>query len=878
MMKRLLSVAIIATMLCSLLVVPASAKAFPDANGHWAQNAIELWSDRGVVNGDDAGNFRPGDPITRAETAKLIDNLIGFQKTSNKVFSDVDKNAWYASSVNKLYAADVLTGYEDGTIRPGNSISRQEAAVIIARAFALETKKADQGLLAGFSDNDQIQEWARPTIAYMAGLLFVQGSDGMFRPGDPITRAEMVTILNNMIGVYADGSQSTYTGNYGDKIAIVKAPTIFNGVTLGGAVICGTTKGKVNFNSGSKVSGCICNWAPNASVSTAGATVASTANKGGGTISAGGNFNAMSGTTSAAGGSVGGSSGGGGIAGGSSNTPVQQTITFYANGGMWEDGKTQQAVIYNNGNSYALRLPLAPSRTGYLFEGWYRTQAGANTLDSTQKLDTYDIVTSHSTRFFYAGWKKPIGLYGTVAAATGSNVANRGKSAEELMDGVVLTRSADADFYQATGGLRYVTEYTLSPTLNTAGNFLAITYSVPADFTDPDNVILKTAFSDGSLESTYAEFTPSNRSFTRVFEITAADLAKDIIFTVDLVGDGQNVGVIMVDPASLIRYELVTVTTPEEFVAALNNPAAEKITVDAPITLASGTYGPETGKKNLVVNHPISIAKDGAVTLRNLNITADSTVTTLITNATEIPEGETEAVATKAASLTLDSLSVSGSGVLNQLQVKDLSVKKSTLTKSGEASATALVLSAPAEGDTAIITGTTITGYDLALETQDDSLFVGASFRNNILKNNTTDLKLDVADVIPNISYNYFDDAPVIAGTNGAITNFVGPLYTAETMLETDLSENLHDAYIVAGGTLQGKLSQLTALTLTFAGEDTPCEILVIPADVRDTTVSINETEGATRALLKADLPIDLIIQVGTGAAKTLGVTELVSD
>lgn len=881
MKKRILSVAIIATMLCSLLVVPASAKAFPDAGGHWAQEAINVWSDRGVVNGDDAGNFRPGDPITRAETAKLIDNLIGFQKTSNKVFSDVDKNAWYADSVNKLYASNVMTGYEDGTIRPGNRISRQEAAVIIARAFGLETKKVDLGILAGFADNDQIQDWAKPVIAYMAGLAFVQGSDGMFRPGDPITRAEVVTILNNMVGIYADGSQSTYTGNYGDKIAIVKAPTIFNGVTLGGAVVCGTTKGKVNFNSGSKVSGCVCNWAPNASVSTAGATVAATANKGGGTISAGGNFGAMSGPTGAAsGGSAGGGISGGGISGGGSagsSASAQHSVTYYSNGGVWDINTTQQTIVYNNGNSYALRLPINPSRTGYTFEGWYKSIVAANALDSAQKLDPYDIVGTHTPKVFYAGWKKPVGLYGTVSVATGDNVANRGKSANELMDGVTLTATAGIDSYQATGGLRYVTGYTLSPTLSTEGNFLALTYTLPGNLINPSAVTLTSGFSDDSAKSIYNTFTAQNSTYTRVFEIDAAALSKDILFKVDLDGSGLNTSTIVVDLSGLLRYQFATATTAEDFTAAASNPAIEKITLNAPITLASGTYGSATNKKELVLNAPISIAKAANVTLRNMNITADASVPVLFANTTEIPEGETEAVTTKAEALTLDSLSISAAGILNGLSVKNLVIKNTAMVYAGDSTATALSLAAPVEGDTVSITNTTVNGYHVGLETQDAALFDGVAFKNNIFKNNTTDIQLGVAAAVPNLSYNYFDGEPVIAGTEGAVSTFVGPLYTAETMQSTDLAENLHDAYVYVDGVYAGKLSAISNLALTFVTEETPCEITLTPADARNTAVTINNEVKSSVTVLKSELPADLTIQVGAGPVKTLSLAVAVA-
>ncbi len=912
MKKRLLSLAIVGAMLGSLLAVPAIAKEFPDSAEHWAEEAINVWSDRGVVNGDDAGNFRPGDPITRAETAKLMDNLIGFQKTSNKVFSDVTNDAWYASSVNKLYAAEVLTGYEDGTIRPGNSISRQEAAVIIGRAFALDTKKIDTGILSQFADNDQIQDWAKPVVAFMATKGFIQGSDGMFRPGDPITRAEIVTILNNMVGIYADGSQNTYTGDYGDKIAIVKAPTIFNGVTLGGAVVCGTTKGKVNFNSGSKVNGCICNWAPNASVSTAGATVASTANRGGGSISAGANVNVgYTGGSAGGGGSVGGGSVGGGNSSGTVSS--QHTVTFLANGGTWTGGATQNVVTYTVGNSYALRLPLNPTRSGYIFEGWYTDLAAANTLNPSRKLVTTDLVTGSSYTVLYAGWKVPSGLYGTVDAAVGDNVADRGKSATELMDNVTLETTSSADVYQAKGGLRYLEEYPLGPNmLDPVGNYLALTYTLPDNLKAPHEVTITSKFSDGSSAASYGNFSAGSPTYTRVFKIEAADLAKDIIFTVDLDGSGLNIGTITVDLASLIRYQFVTVSTPEAFAAAAINPAAEKITVDAPLTLASGTYGSATGKKTVIMNHPVTLAKDSVINLQSMDITIADQVPVLFLNATELPaEEETPApidetdptdeptgeptdeptdeptgeptdgptdstpVPTKVTGLMLSNISIKGAGaILDTLLVKELVIKNLSMTYLGDSTATAISLSASAEGDKVSITQTTWNGYDVALAVTDDTWLDGVSIKNNLFLNNTTDIKLGVATAIPNISYNYFDQEPVLLGTEGAITNYLSPLYADETMKDSALTENLHDAFLMNGDEYLGKLSELTEVAVTFETEDAVLELTLVPTDLRNTNGTINQTSALSITLGKADLPKELTITIGGGMAKTITVTE----
>ena len=336
--KKLLSGVIAAAML-GTVVIPAMAKEFPDTVDHWGKDAVSVWSDRGVVKGDDQGNFRPDDSVTRAETATILDNLIGYQKQSNKVFSDVAKEDWYAGAISRLYEAQVMTGYEDGTVRPSAAISRQEASVMIARAFGLETDSANVSSLDVFGDRDQVGDWAQNAVALMADRGYIQGSDGLFRPTDPITRAEIVTILNNMVAIYADGTQSVYTGgDYSNKIAVIKADVTFNGVSMAGAVISPAVTGRVNFNSGTVISGQLLDLTTDATIGTSGATIGSQSSPNKSDDSSSDNSYNGGSSIINGGGSWGGGSSGGSSGGGSSSTSY--TVTFNPNGGAF-GGSTQ---------------------------------------------------------------------------------------------------------------------------------------------------------------------------------------------------------------------------------------------------------------------------------------------------------------------------------------------------------------------------------------------------------------------------------------------------------------------------------------------------------------------------------------------------------
>lgn len=210
-----------------------------DVTGHWAEKAITKWADYGVLKGDDRG-FRPQDSITRAEVATVIDNMMDFQVAAKNTFSDVADNAWYADAVLKANAAGVLAG-ADGKAMPADKITREQAAVMLARSFAVE---ANKGASTKFADAAQISAWAKELVYGMEAAGFVNGNNGNFNPKSFITRAELVTIIDNAVKNYHN-----VAGTYSTDVAgltIVSAPNvILKGETLTGNLIIaeGVAKG-----------------------------------------------------------------------------------------------------------------------------------------------------------------------------------------------------------------------------------------------------------------------------------------------------------------------------------------------------------------------------------------------------------------------------------------------------------------------------------------------------------------------------------------------------------------------------------------------------------------------------------------------------------
>ncbi len=195
MKKKLLSLAL-AALLAASSFVGASAATFSDTAGHWAESAIERWSGYGVINGYN-GRFMPNDKITRGEMAVILDKLMGYQVAAENTFHDLKAGMYYTEPILKANAAGAMNGDGKGGVRPTANITRQEAAVLIANALGVG--KSSSRLT--FSDAASVASWAYGYVAALADRGIVSGET--FRPAAAITRAEVVTMLDNAISLYA---------------------------------------------------------------------------------------------------------------------------------------------------------------------------------------------------------------------------------------------------------------------------------------------------------------------------------------------------------------------------------------------------------------------------------------------------------------------------------------------------------------------------------------------------------------------------------------------------------------------------------------------------------------------------------------------------
>lgn len=195
--RRILSFIVCLSIVLSTLtfVCSSGAYAFFDTEDNWAKDVIDKWSESGVISGDGDGNFRPDEPITRAEFAKIVTTAKKYTEKSNISFTDVDDSEWYYDALSKSVSAGIINGYEDGSFRPNSYITRQEAAAVISRAYEVGNDLSE----IYFTDKDQIEAWALNDIKRLYNANIISGyPDGSFMPMAEITRAETVKILDNV--------------------------------------------------------------------------------------------------------------------------------------------------------------------------------------------------------------------------------------------------------------------------------------------------------------------------------------------------------------------------------------------------------------------------------------------------------------------------------------------------------------------------------------------------------------------------------------------------------------------------------------------------------------------------------------------------------
>lgn len=149
--------------------IETDVNSFPDVNADdWFNVTVSSLANMGAISGYEDGTFRPNEPITRAELASMAVRFYeAFEAEYEEgTFLDVDGDEWYADAIAAAEELGIIGGYPDGTVRPNNNITRAETCAIVNRV--LERRPHDDHL----GDADDMRTWPdnQPGAWYYADM------------------------------------------------------------------------------------------------------------------------------------------------------------------------------------------------------------------------------------------------------------------------------------------------------------------------------------------------------------------------------------------------------------------------------------------------------------------------------------------------------------------------------------------------------------------------------------------------------------------------------------------------------------------------------------------------------------------------------------
>ena len=180
-------------------------KTFEDIKGHKNQTAIEELAERNIINGKTENLFEPHSTMTRAEFATIMVKGLALPIKGNDIFTDVTEKDWFYNYVNTAYSYGIIKGVSDTEFKPNGTITREEAAVMVARAAKLCGMNTEieafetRDILAGFLDYVKASDWAVSSFAFCYDNKILSDDAMEIKPKEAVTRAEIAQMLYNML-------------------------------------------------------------------------------------------------------------------------------------------------------------------------------------------------------------------------------------------------------------------------------------------------------------------------------------------------------------------------------------------------------------------------------------------------------------------------------------------------------------------------------------------------------------------------------------------------------------------------------------------------------------------------------------------------------
>ena len=172
------------------------------SSSFWASKEINFLHSKGIIEGYDNGSFLPNNKVTRAQAAKMILSALGEKEptVSSDVFSDVKKDHWAAGWISLAKQKGIISGYEDGTFKPEETLTRAQMSKLLVRTFEQEYDlSVKDDTVEPFSDVWINQEF-RPYVSKLYQHGITTGTDSShYSPYNSVNRAQFSVFLSRTI-------------------------------------------------------------------------------------------------------------------------------------------------------------------------------------------------------------------------------------------------------------------------------------------------------------------------------------------------------------------------------------------------------------------------------------------------------------------------------------------------------------------------------------------------------------------------------------------------------------------------------------------------------------------------------------------------------
>ncbi|QZY54103.1 S-layer homology domain-containing protein [Crassaminicella profunda] len=199
-MKKILAIILIMS-----LIIPTALmgyadedyQEFSDIKGHWAEKILKKHHKMGMLSGYPDGTFKPDQQMKRSELITLVNKYFGLKEEDNQNFEDVEGKEWYANETAKAK----YYGYiKDLEARPEELASREDVVNMMSLIIDVEEQK-QKSEKKDFKDLEGMNKEEQEKIESFSQMGYVSGyEDGTFKPKGIINRAEIMSIVENMLG------------------------------------------------------------------------------------------------------------------------------------------------------------------------------------------------------------------------------------------------------------------------------------------------------------------------------------------------------------------------------------------------------------------------------------------------------------------------------------------------------------------------------------------------------------------------------------------------------------------------------------------------------------------------------------------------------